>query len=41
MQLSNFDFLEDAASGHIIVRLNRLSGGPGADGLHTYVIQVK
>ncbi len=41
MQLSNFDFLEDAATGNIIVRLNRFNGGPGADGLHTYVIQVK
>jgi len=41
MQLSNFSFLEDAATGHIIVMLTRYAGGKDADGPHTYEIEVK
>ena len=41
MQLSNFGFLEDPATGHILVYLNRLCGGPGADGPMTYEIEVR
>jgi hypothetical protein len=41
LQLSNFSFLEDATTGHFIVTLNRLRGGPGANGQHTYVIGVQ
>ncbi len=41
MQLSNFFFIEDPQTGHILVMLNRLNGGPGADGAVTYEIEVK
>ena len=41
MQLSNFGFLEGPATGHILVYLNRLCGGPGADGPMTYEIEVR
>jgi len=41
MQLSNFSFLEDAATGHIVVMLNRMRGGPGAEGQVTYEIEVR
>ena len=41
MQLSNFGFLEDPATGHLLVFLNRTGGGPGADGPMTYEIEVR
>lgn len=41
LQLSNFSFLEDPRTGHILVMLNRLRGGPGASGPHTYEIEVR
>ena len=41
MQLSNFGFLEDPATGHILVNLERTCGGPGADGPMTYEIEVR
>jgi len=41
MQLSNFGFAEDPATGHIVIRLNRLNGAPGASGPHTYTVQVR
>ncbi|NUQ65711.1 MAG: exo-alpha-sialidase [Pirellulales bacterium] len=41
MQLSNFSFIEDPTTGHILVTLHRLGGGPGADGNQTYEIEVR
>jgi hypothetical protein len=41
MQLSNFGFIEDPQTGHILVTLNRLRGAPGADGQVTYEIEVR
>jgi hypothetical protein len=41
MQLSNFSFIEDAQTGHLLVTLNRSQGGPGADGPQTYEIEVR
>ncbi|MBI2302771.1 MAG: exo-alpha-sialidase [Armatimonadetes bacterium] len=41
MQLSNFGFLEDPGTGHILVYLNRMCGGPGADGPMTYEVLVR
>jgi hypothetical protein len=41
MQLSNFGFLEDPVSGHILVMLTRLAGGPGWAGVVTYEIEVR
>jgi hypothetical protein len=34
-------FLEDPVTGHLLVYLNRLGGGPGADGPMTYEIEVQ
>jgi len=41
MQLSNFACQEEAATGRLLVTLNRLRGGPGADGPVTYVLEVR
>ena len=41
LQLSNFGFVEDPATGHIVVMLDRMRGGPGAEGGATYEIEVK
>lgn len=41
MQLSNFGFVEDPATGHLLVCLNRYHGGPGADGPMTYEVEVR
>ena len=50
MQLSNFSFLEDLKTGHILVSLYRDQGrgswgvhskNPGVDGLQTYEIEVR
>jgi hypothetical protein len=41
MQLSNFGFIEDARTGHILVTLDRAQGGPGANGPQTYEIEVR
>jgi len=41
VQLSNFARQEDAATGHILVALDRMHGGPGADGPVTYTIEVR
>jgi hypothetical protein len=41
MQLSNFGFLEDPATGHIIVMLTRFAGGPGWNDQVTYEIEVR
>ncbi|MDI9583270.1 MAG: hypothetical protein QM473_03550 [Acidobacteriota bacterium] len=41
MQLSNFDFAEDSATGNIIIRLNRFNGGSDAIGVHTYTVEVE
>jgi len=41
MQLSNFGFLEDPATGHIIVMLTRFAGGPGRNDQVTYEIEVR
>lgn len=41
MQLSNFDFVEDPQTQHVIIRLNRLNGAPDAVGVHTYRVEVK
>ena len=50
MQLSNFGFIEDPQTGHILVTLNRSQGrsswgpppnGPGVDGWQTYEIEVR
>ncbi|HJN13963.1 MAG TPA: sialidase family protein [Armatimonadota bacterium] len=41
MQLSNFGSIEDPATGHILIRLNRLNGAPGANGPQTYTVAVE
>ncbi|MCC7085739.1 MAG: exo-alpha-sialidase [Pirellulales bacterium] len=50
MQLSNFDFIEDSATGHILITLERSQGrsswgsppnGPGVSGQQTYEIHVE
>ena len=45
MQLSNFDFMEDSKTGHILVHLHRYRGGSNWDapgnGPETYEIEVR